>query len=432
MASIVLSFVGSQDPYSDKNKQEGSIVTLIRNLLEQKQTIKKILLLYTTGTQTQAELTREWLNLEVNIELEKIQIFASSQEFSDDLIDLSLAFSEAYSYLSRAIEYRDKNDMIEFNATSGTPAMKMAWAILPALGYASKSRLWQVRNPSEMKPNQQRVFSNTVNVFKNESDLKLIKKQLQNYNYVGALQTLENSDFEDNISKSLLKYSNARLNFNFDEAFKSINNLPEKYQSNWLTEINKLRQKQPTAILHEIYYKGEIKLNQEQYADFLILVFSFQENLLRYLVKKMLLSSSQVNKNWKDLEKNKIITNAVKNFDNSKLLNYLKNYRLDNGNNLKIDFDKYLNRTILKATIEYKKSEFSILSYINYLETYCDKRNDYIHNLEGVSEISEASIILENLQKILQEITQFSKTNPFKLLNEQIVTQLTQALRGQN
>ena len=49
MASIVLSFVGQQDPFGSKTG-EGSIVTLIRALASQGTVIKRAILIYTEGT----------------------------------------------------------------------------------------------------------------------------------------------------------------------------------------------------------------------------------------------------------------------------------------------------------------------------------------------------------------------------------------------
>ncbi len=432
MASIILSFIGSQDPYSEKNHEEGSLVTLVRHLISQSQEIRKICLLYTVDTQPQAELTKDWLTSELKIKSKLIDIFPVSPKLSDDPIDVELALKEAYYFLSKIIELKEKNDIIEFNSSSGTPAMKTAWGILQASGSWDKSNLWQVRNPFQMKPHQSRVLVNNVNVVKNQSDLKVIKKQLFNYNYSGALQTLESSDLENKISQFLLQYASSRLSFNFDEAFTAINNLPSTDQGNWLKQINQLRQKQTTAILSEVYYKAEIKLNQKQYADFLILLFTFQENLLRYLVKKMLLTPDKINKNWKTLEDSKIISDVVEKHDDGKLWCHLQRYKLSKGEPLRVDF-KSSNRKVLRAIIEYDTYNFSkIIPAIDYLESYCKKRNDYIHNIEGVSAIldEEQKAIKKHLQQILQQITNFSKINPFDSLNEQIINQLTPLVRG--
>lgn len=425
MASIVLSFVGSQDPASESTNQEGSIVTLIRHLLQIKCQIRKVLLLYTEDKKENAILTQEWLKEEVEIEQEKVELIAVSSTLSDDPIDVQLATKEAYQGFQKALKYRSNHDIFEFNSSSGTPSMKTAWGILQASGYGKDTRLWQVRNPKTMKASQALVFENNVNIFKNESDLKVIKKQLLNYNYQGALQTLQSSEFEDPISLSLLQYASGRLSFNFDEAFAAINYLASNYQGKWLRDINQLRQKKATTILSEVYYKAEVKLEQKQYADFLILLFTFQENLLRYLVKKTLFPPNQINKNWKSLG----IEEAVKKHDNGKLWTYLQDYRLPNGGSLRLDL-KSVNRIMLRAIIDYDSSP--ILRAIDYLESYCNKRNDYIHNLEGVSAISddEQKEIKKQLQQILESITNFSTINPFNSLNEAILNQLTPIIRG--
>ncbi len=176
MASIILSFVGSQDPESKNTKEEGSIVTLIRHLLNQKYQIKKILLLHTQDTYDNAILTQEWLKDYLQIETKKVELLAVSSALSEDPIDVRLATQEANKGVQKAQNYRDNNDIFEFNSSSGTPSMKTAWGILQASGYGKNNRLWQVRNSEKMKQHQQLVFENNVNVFKHESDLTVIKK----------------------------------------------------------------------------------------------------------------------------------------------------------------------------------------------------------------------------------------------------------------
>jgi hypothetical protein len=426
MASIVLSFVGNQDPYSDKNNQDGSIVSLVKYLLNQNQIIKRVILLYTDDTKAQAELTREYLNLDYQIELETLELISVSPELSQDPINVVLATQEARQGLTKAFNYQERNDLIEFNSSSGTPAMKTSWSILQASGLATKSRLWQVRNPSQMKDNQERVFLNNVNSFKEESDRRMLKIQLQNFNYQSALQILKNSNFDSDVVKSLLEYADYRLSFNFDHAFRAISKIKEQIDNCWEQQINRLRQKQTTAILQELYYKVMVELKNKQHANFLILLSCFQEKLLRYLVKQMLLSTNEINKNWNDLEKQQILSRKIKSFDGGGLIKYLEEYRLPRGERLKLDFDRFLNRKILQAIIEYKSEYSFLLAPIRELESYCEQRNDYIHNLEGVDEINEdeSQKILKNMRKILHNISQFSPENPFNLLNEQLLNQL--------
>ena len=110
----------------------------------------------------------------------QVEIISVSQSLSKDPIDVVLATQEARKSFEQARKLWNNNDIFELNSSSGTPSMKTSWGILQASGYEKNTRLWQIRNPKMMLPYQQLVFENNVNIFKYESDLKVIKKQLQN------------------------------------------------------------------------------------------------------------------------------------------------------------------------------------------------------------------------------------------------------------
>ncbi|WP_019498648.1 hypothetical protein [Pseudanabaena sp. PCC 6802] len=135
MSSIVLSFVGDQDPCSAKTSQEGSVVTLLRHLLQEKYTIAKVMLLYTSGTAKGAEETKEWMSLDDELKLQsaKVELIAVSEGLSEDPTNLLLAAQEARRGLELVQTSLQKGDRIEFNASSGTPAMKSSWSILEAI-----------------------------------------------------------------------------------------------------------------------------------------------------------------------------------------------------------------------------------------------------------------------------------------------------------
>ena len=133
MASIVLSFVGQQDPFGSKTG-EGSIVTLIRALVSQGTVIKRAILIYTEGTATGAKETKEWLMSELGIDGGDVELVPASWELSNDPTDLLKAAQEARRGLDLARLTMEKGDRVEFNASSGTPAMKSAFSILQAAG----------------------------------------------------------------------------------------------------------------------------------------------------------------------------------------------------------------------------------------------------------------------------------------------------------
>ncbi|WP_298616519.1 hypothetical protein [uncultured Thermosynechococcus sp.] len=101
--------------------------------------------------------------------------------------------------------------------------MKAAWGILQAIETRPRLRLWQVRNPQEIRPGQERVFAVDLNIFRQELDRQVIQQQLKSYNYQGAEISLKNSSIEAPLALALIRYGNYRLAHNYDQAFNAIN-----------------------------------------------------------------------------------------------------------------------------------------------------------------------------------------------------------------
>lgn len=307
MSSIVLSFVGQQDPESDNTREEGSIVSLIRHLMTLQKPIKQVILLYTEGpkgTQERAELTQEWLAAEpFYLPKEAIALLPVGEGLSQDPVNLLLAVQAARQGLEQAIALLTSENTLELNASSGTPVMKSAWSILQAAGYVPQGRVWQVRNPKEMQPGQERVFQTNVDGLKHEFDLKVIKQQLKDYNYSGALETLQLTNFNrhtndttnDTVAAALLRYAHCRFSLDFDAAYSAIaklnskgNNCPAVVDAQrWHREIAQLRQSRQSQsnrqfLLREAYFNALIEYRNQQYADFLVKLSRFQEGVLRY------------------------------------------------------------------------------------------------------------------------------------------------------
>lgn len=231
MASILLSFVGNQDPISAQTNEEGSVVTLLRHLLSEKYSIDKVVLMHTSGTETHAEETKEWIGLDRDLMTisSKVELIPVSEGLSEDPTDLLLAAQEARKGLEQVRASLQQGDRIEFNASSGTPAMKSSLSILQAAGYAPNSRVWQVRNPKEMKSDQSRVFETDVGVLRREFDLRLLQGQIETYNYSAASQTLASSGLHDRFS-SLANLLKAGIHWNCGE-FDTFSKLAKSYLS---------------------------------------------------------------------------------------------------------------------------------------------------------------------------------------------------------
>jgi len=194
MASIVLSFVGQQDPFG-KFDDEGPLVSLLRHLLSEKREITKVMLLHTEGTQKGAVDTRDWMATESGLDSVIVELIPVSEDLSNDPTDLLKTAQEARKALDRIQSNIGIDDRIEFNASSGTPAMKSSFSLLQAAGYVVNGQVWQVRNPREMKEGQDHVFETDVGVLRREFDRNSMRGQIAGFNYGAALITLTNSGF---------------------------------------------------------------------------------------------------------------------------------------------------------------------------------------------------------------------------------------------
>ena len=418
MASIILSFVGQQDPFA-KADTEGSIVTLVRHLVVTQHILKRVFLLHTDSTEQNAIDTRQWLLSEVStLTPESIEIIPVSPAFSDDPVNPLFATQAARRAVNRAKVEQGLEDFLEFNASSGTPAMKTAWSVLQALGYAStRSHVWQVRNPKEMRSGQARVFYSDVNILKDELDLTVIQQQIQDYNYSGALITLQKSSLLSPVLHALLQYGYYRISMDFDRAFSSLSEVTSQIDPRWLQEIACLRQKVSAALLQEAYFNALIRIQNQQYADFLVGLFRLQEQVLSFLVQEKLglnvsQKPTQMAQSWQ----------VIQQIDQGKLYQFLQGYTLPKGGYLHCD--RPLNRYGFQAIVEYYPQFLSIVPLIKELNQYCDLRNEAVHGFVGVSELEDQSALLNTLRKLMKQITKVPDQNPFDALNAALSYQL--------
>ncbi len=104
--------------------------------------------------------------------------------------------------------------------------------------------------------------------------------------------------------------------------------------------------------------------------------------------------------------------------DNGKLQQHLNNYRLCNGRKLVLTSGD--NRTVMTAIIEYFHDQNAeICQLLRKLDIYCQQRNDYVHQLKGISKL-EAKNILTNMNKILNWLKIVIKPHPFDTIKQQI------------
>jgi hypothetical protein len=412
MASIVLSFVGNQDPFGSKSG-EGSIVTLVKYLVENGKKIKKAILIYTEGTANGAKDTKDWLVTELGIGGEDVELVPASWELSNDPTDLLKAAQEARRGLDLARLTLEKGDRIEFNASSGTPAMKSAFSILQAAGYVANGQVWQVRNPSEMREGQMRVFATDVGVLRQEFDRKVIQKQVADFNYAGAVESLRFSSLANDRAIALLEYGRCRMAFDFNLAFTHLQVVVNDVPSQLMQEISELRQRKLDAIAKELYFNAVIRYENREFSEFLVLLTQFQECVLALLIKRKL--GLDLPSNYQETG---IFWEQVRTADGGQPLAALQGAYQSRG--WKLTMEGFTKRPQLIGLLSCYGDLEQLIGLVNFLNEYCEQRNRCVHRFEGISEVENGVELVAKLKRLIKMLVALPSENPFDVLNQKV------------
>lgn len=412
MASIVLSFVGNQDPFGSRSG-EGSIVTLVKYLVENGKKIKKAILIYTEGTANGAKDTKDWLVTELGIGGEDVELVPASWELSNDPTDLLKAAQEARRGLDLGRLTLEKGDRIEFNASSGTPAMKSAFSILQAAGYVANGQVWQVRNPSEMREGQTRVFATDVGVLRQEFDRKVIQKQVADFNYAGAVESLRFSSLANDRAIALLEYGRCRMAFDFNLAFTHLQVVVNDVPSQLLQEISELRQRKLDAIAKELYFNAVIRYENREFSEFLVLLTQFQECVLALLIKRRL--GLDLPSNYQETG---IFWEQVRTADGGQPLAALQGAYQSRG--WRLTMEGFTKRPQLIGLLSCYGDLEQLIGLVNFLNEYCEQRNRCVHRFEGISEVENGVELVAKLKRLIKMLVALPSENPFDVLNQKV------------
>lgn len=413
LSSVVLSFVGNQDPVSDGTREDGSIVSLVRHLLDMQQPIKRVWLLYTVGTQERAQLTQGWLmDAPFRLPPEAIALLPVDPALSEDPVNLWLAVQAARQGLEAAIAHASPTDLLEFNASSGTPVMKSAWSLLQAAGYAPRSRVWQIRNPREQQAGQARVFQTNIQVLRREFDIKVIRQQLEDYNYHGALTSLRAAGLATPEQEALLEYGHCRLSLDFQRAKEAIAPVRQSLDAQWWQDIQALVQRDRLTLIREAYFNAVVELKNRQLSDVLVRVSQFQEQVLQYLARQQLAGRPALPETFEETE---AFWQTLAQ-QRPELWDFLQRYQY-RGFGLRLE--GFPSRPVLQAIVD--NGQHPSIEALQVLNEICRQRNRYIHNFEGISELPEAQTLLKTMRQILTELGQSEFANPFNALNQAVL-----------
>ncbi|MCR4428830.1 MAG: hypothetical protein NUV68_05785 [Caldiserica bacterium] len=309
---ILFSFVGKQDPYSQKNGEEGSILTLVRFLKPDH------VFLFPSG-KGPSENENEEDNTVKNAEQakEQIQSFKTGLEvgiipiFFQDPTDYQEILEKTRKEIQQILEKANPESLeIHLNFSSGTPQQKSAWLILAASRFfISPHKIWQVVEPRFQKDGirvkeisidfleEEISFQRMLNLFqknlflsaKEEAEsLSRLTTNLERRNKIRILAKL----FEAYHLWDAIRYEEAKKQLiEILDEIKNIHGLGEfeafiKKQIDALEGISQTPIETPLN-LKDLYFNATRCFQKGEYADTLARFWRLYEGLLFYRLRKI-------------------------------------------------------------------------------------------------------------------------------------------------
>ena len=238
---------------------------------------------------------------------------------------------------------------------------------MQAAGYVSNGRVWQVRNPHQMRPGQTRVFETDIGVLRREFDLTGLRSQMEGFNYGAAIITVMNSSLRDRFKSlpSLLKAGEAWHRGEFDLFYK----LAKSY----LTDTERTQGSSWWWMGYEQAYTATIRLQQGNTSEAMQHSFRAVEGLLWEWALTMF--------------PNNIITrqNRYPLLQESILMHYptLTNRYVEQSQKGDVELRGWILRDLLEAAIPATASSPDFRQYWNKAR---EARNLLSHRLGGISE----------------------------------------------
>lgn len=291
--------------------------------------------------------------------------------------------------------------------------MKSAFSILQAAGYVANGQVWQVRNPSEMREGQMRVFATDVGVLRQEFDRKVIQKQIADFNYAGAVESLRFSSLANDRAIALLEYGRCRMAFDFNLAFTHLQVVVNDVPSQLLQEISELRQRKLDAIARELYFNAVIRYENREFSEFLVLLTQFQECVLALLIKRRL--GLDLPSNYQETG---IFWEQVMTADGGQPLAALQDAYQSRG--WRLTMEGFTKRPQLIGLLSCYGDLEQLIGLVNFLNEYCEQRNRCVHRFEGISEVENGVELVAKLKRLIKMLVALPSENPFDVLNQKV------------
>ncbi|MBA5851159.1 hypothetical protein H2684_07530 [Clostridium sp. cel8] len=238
-----------------------------------------------------------------------------------------------------------------------------------------------------------------VSSFTLEMDKSRLKKALENYNYIYALEIVKSNK---NLSKyeDIIEIIKNRLYFNLDECKRIAHKVEaealydDKIRDEIiknLDEIEKIENSSEGKI-KELYFNARIKYIQEQYVDFLLRIFRFEEELVtNYTCKYLGIKQSE------RYEKINIKNVCCKN-------NYLKEYLQQKDIEIEMGYNIKIGEAVVNFLIEENKDKdgSKLIEDENILNK-CKNVYKLINHLDCLSQLRNKSIGAHGFQPVSKE-----------------------------
>jgi len=309
MLKTLLSFVGEQDPISNKTNEEGSIVTLCRQIKPD-----LVYLIPTaagldikSSTEENAEFTRDWIkdckdeiNPDVQVYIRPIML--------PDPTDYMEILPKARQQLGEILkELSEREVELHINCSSGTPQLKSTWIILANSGLFSNYHLWQVGNPlhcTERVKKLEITFMEEENIllriqrYVDEFLFQRIAEECENlkriscYSYRKEKAELLQRIFSAYQSWDLIRYNDAYQRLN--SVLNDINRARDLEEQKSVLEsqvafLDKLRgydAGENEYNLLDLYFNAQRRLERGDYTDTLSRFWRVYEGTLYYYLRK--------------------------------------------------------------------------------------------------------------------------------------------------
>jgi len=430
---VLLSFVGKQDPISEKTNEVASVITLSQKLQPE------IIYLFPSAegpeiqssTEENASMTKDLLENDV---LPGCKCYIRPLPLRDptDYQELLPCVKDALSKVLNEILGSEEEPDIHANCSSGTPQMKACWLILANSGYLPATRLWQVHDPKFVKE-EERVCEVRLNFLEEENIISRIHQYLPEYLFEvisAECHRLQEMSVYSNrrilagmISKVFQAYSLWDL-LQYREAYQKLSAVEYRWsdtvdageaavilkqQVEYLKLLEAEREKETPENLVDIYYNAERCLARKNYTDTLARFWRIYEGTVYYWyrtewgIEPLKLDDSE---NEQNKQKIKLILSAKNGRKNHLELSLATDLLLNDlqDNNFK---------GIVEIEINAKRSgSCQKMSLIKLLEELREKRNKSVaaHGMRPVTEedavnsLTAAKLLLSQILPSGQEL----------------------------